>query len=273
MATKPGRPFSDIASLVETLDLIVFRGGEFVSNIISVVESASVHNRLGGAYTHVGVAVRARDLLGHTCQRPDRLLVVESTMSGSLADGVPDIEGHAHLGVQVRELEAVVKAYDVDPATHMAWLPLQQKLRDSICLSEFAAVYGRYRGVFYDASALDLAAAAVPLLRPARDAPGLSCLRGGIDFLCCCCCQLANCDKTDKKLSLGSSQWQFCSELAANMYKDLGLLPPDVNPRDVLPCDFLPAGADTSASATTLDADKKVPWMFTGVVQFHSDAI
>lgn len=260
---KPGRSFLEIKPLICTFDLIMFRGGDLVSDAISAVEKASVHDKRGGDYTHVGMAIWSDDLLapGSGPQQPRRLLVLESTMSGNMADGVPDIDGHAHLGVQLRDLEAVVNGYDANPKTHIAWLPLQEDRRGSVKKGQLAASYDKYKGIFYDASALDLAAAAVPMLRPIRDCSLLECVRDKM-CACICCCLPKSLEVTPQE-----SKWLFCSELVANVYRDTGILPANVEPKDVLPCDFLPSSAGSSYG--TMDADKKVPWLFTGVVQFH----
>jgi hypothetical protein len=237
----------------------MFRGGDLVSDVISGVEKASVHDKRGGDYTHVGMAVWSDDLLGGQ----KRLLVLESTMSGSLADGVTDIDGHAHLGVQLRDLEAVVNGYDTNPKTHIAWLPLQEDRKSAVKKGQLAASYDKYKGIFYDASVIDLAAAAVPMLRPVRDCSMLSCVRDKM-CACFCCCLPKSLGVTPQE-----SKWLFCSELVANVYRDMGILPGNVDPKDVLPCDFLPSSAGSGNTYGTMDADKKVPWLFTGVVQFH----
>lgn len=252
--TKPGRSFSEAKPHIRTLDLIMFKGSDVVSGLISKVERVSVDCPEGGSYTHVGLAILENDLLPVE-QQNGRLLVLESTMSGSLADGVLAIDGKSHLGVQFRDLGQVVEAYDVAPASRIAWLPLQEERRPKN-FRKLCQVCGKYNGIFYDASVVDLAAAAVPLLRPVRDSPCLKKLRDAFCYCFCCCTKAGR---------QGESNWLFCSELVANIYKDLGILPADVNPEDVMPCDFLPKGAKTE----TLDADKKIPWLFSGVIQIH----
>lgn len=263
---KPGRPFGEIKPMIRTLDLIMFRGGDIVSDFIAKVEAMSVKRTGASTYTHVGLAVWGRDLGLLARGFEETLLVFESTLSGNLSDGVKDIYGRAHLGVQLRNLEEVVVAYDSCPTTHMAWLPVQEDRRVTLKLETLPAIYGKYKDLFYDASALDLLAAAAPMFRPVRDCAALTCVRDKFCQCFCCCCK-KGADAKSPELPNRESNWQFCSELAANVYKDIGLLPQDVNSQDVLPCDFLPASSPGTYG--TLDVDKKVPWLFNGVVQFH----
>jgi hypothetical protein len=148
-------------------------------------------------------------------------------------------------------------------------------------------------GVRYDASCINLAAAAFPILRWIRDHPCLRKFRDAFSRAFCC----------------GSrpSTWLFCSELVAQIYVLLGVFPESVNPADVIPTDFLPAyfvspsqmnavEPSTSASASasvkvitektklccccrkgkksngqTKDTDSKIPWVCADVVRYHKN--
>jgi len=262
---KPGERWSEIRRGVRTYDLFLFRGGDFVSDAISRIEQ-----RVDGVgtYTHAGMALRARDMPeGHRLRvaatADQSVFVLESTASGGLADNVTAVDDHrGHLGVQVRDMDQLVPAYDAGHKTHLAWLPLREGLRPQTTPEQLAAVVDRYRGIAYDAQFVELLAAAFPVARKVRDNRTL---RKARSILCCCCC----CCCRGKPES-----WLFCSELVAQVYKDVGVFPDTVVPADVLPTDFLPAAAAACGSGTplmrTADSDGCVPWVFERVVPFHA---
>ena len=62
-----------------------------------------------GLWTHVGMVITS-DLLNFKNSVPGKLYVWESTMSGSLADGVNDtITNAGKFGVQIRSLEMLTE--------------------------------------------------------------------------------------------------------------------------------------------------------------------
>ena len=270
-AAKPGVPFSEIAADVRTYDLLLFRGSDFVSDAIANVEEHYVGVR---DFTHVGVAVRPRDLpAGSKYRRPGDggvLYALESTASGKLGGGAPSvIDSRGHLGVQLRDMAAVVPSYDASPKTRMAYMPLQDSARPAPDPAALEAVLDRYLGVEYDANCVDLFAAASPCMRCVRDTPVLRRLWRLTCFLCCC--------QTRPVL--------FCSELAAHVYIDVGVFPDTVVPADCMPVDFLPelvtplllsdgsvaAAAEPLERQKTVDADGQVPWVFKTLVRFRAD--
>jgi hypothetical protein len=262
---KPGLPFSEIVPRMRTFDLIMFRGGDKVSDAISGVESMVVGS---GEFTHVGLVVRGDSLMPHARANeaewltPDGVYLFESTKSGKMTDGVGDVHGHSHLGVQIRDLSKVVHAYDAaDPDTRMAWLPLGPAAR-SRAPASFREPYEKYRGLMYDASAVDLAAAAgVPGARELRDCCLFSrlrsaCYRTACCFLCAGGVKRADYSPTSNKKDNTPSKWQFCSELAANILRDVpgGLFPASIEPENVMPMDLLTC----------------VPNFFGELVRFHA---
>ena len=46
---------------------------------------------------------------------------------------------------------------------------------------------------------------------------------------------------------LDTGKWLFCSELVAMIYKKLGLFPPNVEPKNVVPMDFIGYDVDLPA--------------------------
>lgn len=265
MAEKPGVLYSEIRPHLRSLDLLLFRGTDVVSGIISRVERYFDGTTLENDFTHVGLCIRPEkgDLFGGL--KLGGLYVMESTMSGNLADGVKDVHGESHLGVQVRDLDAVVEAYDSKPKARLAWAPLKEELRpvfpDKICDEALR----KYTGIFYDASVVDLAAAAgVCGARAARDCRCFECLR---DMACWCVCtrKRAGSDSALLPKDNKPSNYLFCSELVANIYRDCRVLPQTVEPKNVMPEDFLP---NPKNPQTTVDADKQVPLVISGIRRF-----
>lgn len=253
---KRGVPYPEVRKHVRSFDLFLFRGKDFVSDTISSVE----RRKTGfGDFTHVGICLLGEDFPPDSAlYKQDTVYIFESTMS----EGVPDIvDGESHLGVQLRDMDAVVKAYDASPKTHIAWAPLLPTCRPRVCELSFLtqSVCDRYGGTFYNASIVNLLGAAVPVVRFLRDrprccAPGWACYAS----TCCCCFSTSANDRPDR--------WLFCSELAANIYRDIGSLPARINPKNVLPVDFVPLSKDSSK---THDADGDVPVITGEPVYFY----
>jgi hypothetical protein len=243
---KPGLPYSEIRGKLRTYDTILFRGSDLVSNAIAQVEKKLTGS---GDFTHSGLVIRLRDLPRESWIREkyeltraslaandgvstndpaDAVFVFESTGSGGLSDGVPAFtDNSSHLGVQLRDLDKVVVAYDSAPQARMAWLPLRVLDRDVVTDPwKLQAVLDKYLGMSYDASVIDLGAAAVPCLRCIRDNVVFKFVRDAI-YTCFCC-------------GAKPSEWLFCSELVAKVYVDIGAFPKTVNPQNVMPTDFLP---------------------------------
>jgi hypothetical protein len=265
MAEKPGVPYSEIANLVQTFDLILFRGGDFVSGVIAEVEEAYVGVK---DFTHVGIAIRARDFdASSELWRPgdDTLYIFESTASGKMVDGVPAItDGRGHLGAQVRDMARVAKHYDIKSVTRMAWMPLQDSFRDKISPHVIDDIVNSYMYTAYNASCIGLTAAASPLVRNIRDCWLFRKIRSAFCKYCCC--------------GARPNTWLFCSEMVAQIYKDIGVFPDSVVPADVMPVDFLPeettpllTNAEANTVRITVDADHQVPWVFRTLVRFHAN--
>lgn len=274
-SSKPGEhSYAELRDGMKTFDLIMFRGTDVVSGAISRIESAKTGC---GDYTHVGIVIRGTDLLPAKTEEdwlnPNLLYVLESTMSGSMADGCMDVHGEAHLGVQLRKLDDVVVAYDKPSKSRLAWCRMLDSKKPA-CLADDAerskacrAAYEKYRGLRYDLSAVDLAACAFPAMRRLRDSKAFSRVRDAIGRV------VYGVKRADGALSpMGTdddliSKWQFCSELAANIYKDIGAIPATVEPQNVMPVDFL---TKDEVAGSTYDADKQVPVMFAQPERFYA---
>jgi len=235
---KPGVPYSQIRDELQSLDLLLFRGSDAISDFIRLLEGHFLEptsTLLDGAekyqgspdeFSHVGMVVRP-DILDDPRTQPGAVYVWESTMSGTLGDGAYNIDGVSYLGVQLRDLGRVVADYDAPPDTRLAVAPLRPEVRAAVfgekgerlpeVRQRFTALFKDLNGRRYDANPGSLAGAMVPPLRIFRD--------GAEDFL-------------------GTHNWLFCSELVALVYRELGVFPAEVRPRNVIPMDLLGFDAD-----------------------------
>ena len=235
---KPGVCYQKIRSKMKTLDLIMFRGTDFVSDFISRLQEY-VLGEGAGEYTHVGVVFLGRDFPEFSpYHNQNAIYVFESTQGGySIGDGVCDLNGQSRLGVQLRCLDKLAEIYDSHPNSKMGWCRLKQDVK--IDPKFLLNVFRRYNELDYDLSIIDLLAAAFPLFRPLR----------------------SHCFE----IFQDQESWQFCSELAANIYKDFGILDEDLVADDVLPADF----AETfPGSGRTFDRDEAIPVLFEPAVLF-----
>lgn len=119
--SKPGVPLSEIKNEIKPFDLILFRGGELVSDTISFIEQYFIGD---GKWTHAAMIVTT-DVLPIKNGVNGKLYILESTMSGKLGDGVNNIEtGEGDFGVQIRDFGAVLDKYDKDGDTKIGWCRL-----------------------------------------------------------------------------------------------------------------------------------------------------
>ena len=216
--------YKDIKNEIKPLDLLVFKGGEVVSTAIRLLEQLQVGNK---DWSHVGIVINTDLLPNIPNGKKNKLYILESGMSGDLNDGVPTTDGKVVLGVQVRDLEEVIKGYNKLDDTLVGWCklknnPYNQKINESleeyearllILRSDFIEIYNEYGTKFFDISPLNLLAGLIPQLR---------CFR----------------HEWDKYIGLGKD-WLFCSELVALIYHELGIIDdPDFDPQNVIPVDF-----------------------------------
>jgi hypothetical protein len=209
------------------LDIVLFKGQQFASNLIVKVESIVDTNATTlseGMYSHVGVVV-TRDIFPFIKTKipmdPSKLYVLETTCSGWIAgDETPDVAtGKCRFGVQIRELDLVLKTY----VGKIAILPLRnnpsvkkndETQDDYTKRLEFVVMgaqsfWASYDDVMYEMNPLLLLSSAFHFLR------------------------------VFKVLFPISSQWQMCSSLITSFYKCLGVFPLSVETDMVMPEDFI----------------------------------
>lgn len=217
--------YDEIASKIKPLDLIAFRGGDVISDLITIGEKLRLDC---GEFSHVGIAVTSEILPSELKLKPGRVYVWESTLSlpSALTGDAPNIAtGTSWLGVQIRDLYDVTKSYlnpKGDGKSRIGWCPLLNNPwnigdRDQV-IQKFIALYASYNDRFYEMNPLTMVASLFSVVRPCRD------------FL-------------ESTVGAGKS-WKFCSELAATVYQAYGLIGPEKNPKDVVPVDFFGCDSD-----------------------------
>lgn len=214
---KKGKQFEKIKSSIRPFDLILFKGGEIISDTIRFLEKTRL-GKSAGEFSHVGMIVTS-EILDHPKIKDNKLYIWESTMSGDLGEKVKNVENRSFLGAQLRDFEEVMKKYDAAKNTAIAWAKLMQNPCDGKSADElgevkakFSAIFRKYNGRPYDANIFSLLGALFPCVRQIRNS-------------------------TEWKFI--NSNWLFCSELCFHAYQDMGLYDLKFDPRDVVPVDFI----------------------------------
>lgn len=238
------------------LDLVLFNGIQLAKFINRVQSSAiqkhrkEIEKRIQSNpenldqdmpifWSHVGLIV-TRDLLHDPRLHPDRLYVLESTMSGDKNDGVMNIDDSWFFGVQIRPFEDLLRTYaraihpdtgDVQGDSRMGIAILRgSPFRRSDALGKraqedlqllFTSWYKKkWENTRYDWNFISLAAARWPRLRPLR--------------------------KFAEK-TFHTDDWLFCSELVFLVMQTLGFYPDTIDARNTLPMDLLGYDLDSPA--------------------------
>ena len=229
--------YNTIKSTIKTCDLILFRAHDIVSNIISKVESFVDGN---GEYTHVGMCIRGSSFWypngAPFWLNKDKIYILESTMNGTFKS-VPDVEGLNKSCVQLRDLDKVIEYYMKDPRNEIGLLKLKDSCRATdidVESEKLQAEYEKYRGIHYDISPIDLLSTVCPIVRTIQ---GNRLFKSVRDYLVALCFGRHRDGSNDNDNIV--SNWQFCSELVANIYVDLNMLPHDVDPATVIPSDIV----------------------------------
>lgn len=248
------------------LDLLVFRGSEGVSNLIRKLQKKETGS---GLISHVEVVMtpewcsKVQKIKKHFEAFPDHdgfkphpkyLLSWGSELSGKLNDGVYDGEtGGVTFGVQFRDLKELVKTYASRPGANVGLCrlkvnPTEGELDEtsSAALKEkLSQAYDKYHDKTYQINILDLLASLYPDLREVRDA-----------------------FQKVLKHFLKEDSFMFCSEFAASLYKDLGIINDltdgkadgqVLDPENVVPVDFL--GFDTDTEGIRVEMCEPPIWV------------
>lgn len=209
LVRKEGDSYESIKHLIRPFDLILFKGGDFVSNSIRKLQKRQLGEG-ADKFSHVGMIITS-EILSHPNMVPGKLYIWESTMSGKLGGGVKNINGETWLGSQVRDFDEVISTYDKPENTAIAWGKLHDNPLDRLSIEEIrermAYLFGKYNHVLYEVAICNLFRSLFPKLR---------------------CCHIGK-----RKNQL------FCSELVALIYKKFKIVPDSCNPENVVPADFI----------------------------------
>lgn len=100
---------------IAPFDLILFKGTDFISRIVKTFESLKYSNT---EYSHVGIIVNSQVLPFIKNLELNKFYVIESILSSKLDNN------KERFGIQIRELEDIIKTYSTTRNTKIAWAPL-----------------------------------------------------------------------------------------------------------------------------------------------------
>lgn len=223
---------------IKPLDLLVFIGGDIVSDMIAKLETKKNGQCLA---THVGLVV-TDELLPKFGLEPRKLYVLEATFGYKImgiGDGVEDaISGERKFGVQIRDLEAVTKAYITNEKTKVGWAKLKnnpwrkgnlmtRSAKRKELSQRFTDVYLKFRDRRFQLNVSMIFAVLFPSIRDSA--------KKFNKFL----------QKiSDTTETSGPAGWVFCSQLVAEVYRHLDILPTEYQPEYIAPQDFLGGDID-----------------------------
>lgn len=217
---KEGVLYSDCQAQIRPFDVIFFKGDALFSAVISALEKHGNKIPGSGEFSHVAMVINS-DVIDHEKILPGRQYILESVVGGSFAHNVKNIDNKVIYGVQIRDLEEVVEAFDKSNKTIVAWGKIINNPLDNMPLGEIKSRLSEfcstYVGKTYDANPYSLLSAVFPCLRKCRS---------NVETLC------------------GTSDWYFCSEIIALAFKHFKIYPDYVNEKDVLPRDIIYPEAD-----------------------------
>jgi hypothetical protein len=232
--------FDDLAGEIKPFDLIAFCGADLISDTIGSVQKYYLGT---DEFTHVSMVVTADILPFFIFEEktiyldPKTIYILESTIPYSLTnfEAVPDkFSGKSQMGVQLRNLKDVTRLYLRDKGSRVCWCKLLNNPFDNVSnrpsiAENFNKIFGQYYGRMYDASVVSLSASIFPIMRSIRT------MRDFFYYKLYSILKWVGFVQGNKG---GPAEWQFCSELVANIYINFAIIPESFNPKDVVPADF-----------------------------------
>lgn len=208
---------SELLLKVKPLDLIFFTCNSIVSEIIKLAEEIDIGN---AQWTHVGIVV-STDILPIKNGINGKLYIWESNISSTgiynkidTSASVLDIETEKGMfGVQIRDLEQVLRAYLSIEGSRVGWARLRKNPLDQDITTIYNTkcallnLYNEYNHIPFEDNPFNL-----------------------LGFIICCIRPYREQDDKHRKV--------VCSEFICIIYKRIGLIPMVINPRDVTPEDL-----------------------------------
>lgn len=206
---------------IRPFDIVLFRGTDFVSDAIRWFQRRHLRYSRKNDFSHCGIVITS-EVLDHPNILPGRFYVMESTISGRLGQGIPDIDGKSFLGVQIRDLEDLIPAY-LNGKSQIAIGKLKNNPFESkkrrVARRKLQKFYRKYNHRVYDYNPINLSASIFSCMKPVKYS-------------------------LEQFLEQNSDNLLFCSEMAAELYKEIGLLDSDVRADEVVPMDFIEKDRD-----------------------------
>eukprot|EP01137_Pigoraptor_chileana_P000446 Opistho-2@36659 len=210
--------YEEVLRRASPLDMFFFQGSAAFSAAIRHTEKLAFGV---GDFSHVGIIVTT-DVLPITNGVKGRLYVWEAIKGGNPA--APDVETReVRPGVQIRDVEAVLKMYVKPGLSRMAWA----RLKDNPCCAgdeslaktrtRLTELHAMFNGAPYDANVVHLASAMSEKIHALRKAFA-----------------------ADAESSMSESDAaMFCSEWATRVYQAAGVFPEDFSAEQMAPQEFL----------------------------------
>ncbi len=219
---KIGLDYNDEKNKIRPFDIILFRGSDFVSSTIRYLSFKAMSSDIpleqrneARQFSHIGMIV-TREILDIPQLEPNKLYIWESTISGKLGENVKNVDGKSMLGVQIRDFDELIKAYDNSSKTKIAYSkvvnnPLDEMNKEEI-RKNMKELYKQNNGKLYEANVFTMFAGLFPRLRKFR-------IPSPFRY---------------------ESQFLFCSELLTIIYKKMNIIKEkNIKPENVVPSDFV----------------------------------
>lgn len=132
---------------MSSIDLIMFIGDDVVSNTIADIQKSLYNLNISNIYTHAALVIKP-SLLPNYKLDITKTYIIESTYSYNIIgmdNGPPDsLTNQPHFGVQLRDLELVLKSYIKNEKTKLAWFKLNKPLNHQYLEDNFVNIFNRY---------------------------------------------------------------------------------------------------------------------------------
>lgn len=223
--------YSSISENIEPLSILLFRGDTWYSHLIEWIQAEEVapfYLEEYGLYSHCAIIVNKQLFPKVKQMENGKLYIFEMTSTGGIfSKDSPDIEtGKGKTGLQIRELESVLKTYQGRIVLlKLKNNPLKQMEDESIKDFQMRIQELCLKSQDYKDKNIDDSYQLNPLRLFASVFSDIRWVRS---------------------FSIGKN-WKMCGHVLSEYLQTLGILDSNLNPEDVIPEDFI------------YDADKKIP--------------
>jgi len=220
---KKGVLYSEIRQNLKPFDLLLFKGGDFVSDFIRSLQKLDLENPVADNFSHVGIVITS-DVLDYEYIKAGKIYILESAVSGRLGQKLKTVEGKSHLGVILRDFDELIEKYDKSNRTRIAYAPLlnnpvdtKSKRKLKKLKRDFTRFFHTINNQRYDLNPLNLISViSSPITKPIRiirDVLGI--------------------------VVKDTEDWIICSALVAKCWQFIGVLPMDIDCKYTYPTDLL----------------------------------